>query len=336
MPLQQLDVRREGVCVAGRSVEPLIPVEKLLAALDDDNIEHFRPLLPVGYEAVASAYARVAAQITVADLSDHYTTALEFFHDEFVPVLKQRLRELSGDCWDLDDYVAFAAGSDVDLIGHLIEAVAAREAVHLLPGDWYGFLVGSTQQQNIHWRSPSNGGLACLCVPSVRNGHFTNEMSEFLNHSSAALLNLNLFPTLIDEERHAVANALRPILPKAVLSISFSRGFALTASQLGVFLVPRDHPYVRRFEQQWNWYTYFFNAIAAKAFLELDFDAIGRADAARRRWVQSWLKDRSLPSIPSGSYYVKSFRPVGTIPAKLKCLTRDGLIRLCFKPPQTG
>jgi hypothetical protein len=244
------------------------------------------------------------------------------------------LRQLSGDCWDLDDHVAFAAGSDVDLIGHLIEAIAARETVHLFPGDWYGFQVGSTHQQNIHWRPHANGGLACLCVPSVRNGHFTSEMAAFLKTASAALLNLNLFPTLATEERHAVARQLLPVLPKAVLSLSFSRGFALTASQLGVFLVPRDHPYARRFEQQWNWYTYFFNAIAAKAFLELDLEALSRVDASRRRWVQSWLEERDLPAISSGSYYVKSFRPIGSIPARLQCLDRNGVIRLCFKPPQ--
>jgi hypothetical protein len=117
--------------------------------------------------------------------------------------------------------------------------------------------------------------------------------------------------------------------------LSFSRGFALTASQLGVFLVPRDHPYVRRFEEQWNWYTYFFNAIAAKAFLELDLDAISRVDEVRRCWAQSWLEERDLPAISSGSYYVKSFRPVGEVPARLQCLGRGEVIRLCFKPPHT-
>jgi hypothetical protein len=122
-------------------------------------------------------------------------------------------------------------------------------------------------------------------------------MADFLEPASEVLLNLNLFPTLTADERHTIAQDLLPVLPKAVLSLSFSRGFALTASQLGVFLVPRDHPHARQFERQWNWYTYFFNAVAARAFLELDFDSIGRVDAARRCWVQSWLEDRNLPAI---------------------------------------
>src|SRR5262245_37512459 len=148
MPVEQLDVRRDGLRVAGGSVEPIVPADLLLAALEQEDIESFRPLLPVGYDAVARAYAGAAQEISAADLTEHYTHGLEYFHDEFTPALKQRLTELAGGAWDLDDYVAYAAGSDVDLMTHLIEAIAAREPVHLYPGDWYGFLVGSTHQHN--------------------------------------------------------------------------------------------------------------------------------------------------------------------------------------------
>jgi hypothetical protein len=334
MPIQQFDVRRDGLRFAGGSVEPVVSADALVAALEQEDVEQFRPLLPVGYEAVARAYARAAQGITAADLTDHYTRGMEYFQDEFTPALKRRLAQLTGGCWDLDEFAAYAAGSDVDLITHLIEAVAAREPVHLFPGDWYGFLVGSTHPHSLRWESRAEGRMACLCVPSVRNGHFTDDMAAFIDGSAAGLLNLNLFPTLAANERHVVARRLAPFMPKLILSISFSRGFGMTASQLGVFLVHRDHPYRARFEQQWNWYTYFYNALAAKAFLEIDLAALATIDDARRAWVDRWLEDRALPVVPSGSYYVKAFRVDGPTPERLSPLDRDGLIRLCFKPPQ--
>lgn len=299
-----------------------------------NDVETFRPLLPVGYAAGADAYRDAVAALSARDLSTHYTAGLSWFREEFVPQLKHTLRELTGGAWDLSDFDAYAAGSDVDFMSHLIEAVAAREEVCLYPGDWFGFYVGSTHQERICWDEDPRGKLACLCVPSVRNGHVTAEMLGFLEGASACLLNLNLFPTLEASERRAVAESLSPVLHKSVLSISFSRGFGLTASQLGVALVPRDHPYRAKYAQQWEWFTYFFNGLAARAFLCLDLDRVARVDAERRVWVHDWLKAKGLPAVESGSYYVKAFRPEGELPAALRPLSRDGLVRLCFKPPQ--
>lgn len=288
----------------------------------------------MGYAAGADAYRDAVASLTAHDLSTHYTAGLSWFRGEFVPQLKQILSDLGGGAWDLSEFEAFAAGSDVDFMSHLIEAVAAREEVRLYPGDWFGFLVGSTHQERISWNADSQNRLACLCVPSVRNGHVTTEMLSFLEEANACLLNLNLFPTLEATERRAVAEALTPVLSKSVLSISFSRGFGLTASQLGVVLVPRDHPYRTRYAQQWEWFTYFFNGLAARAFLALDLDRVARVDAERRAWVHAWLNAKGLPTIESGSYYVKAFRPEGELPESLRPLARDGFVRLCFKPPQ--
>jgi hypothetical protein len=286
---------------------------------------------------VAAAYAEAAAGMTARDLTDHYTTGLAWFHEEFVPELKNRLTWLTGGEWswtDLDDFVAFAAGSDVDLMAHLVEAVAAREPVAVFPGDWFGFAVGATHPNRIEWRTDAGGRLACLCVPSVRNGHLTGEMLDFLESGSACLLNLNLFPTLARTERASAAGGLRPLLDKAVLSISFSRGFGMTASQLGVFLVHKEHPYVRRFGEQWMWFTYFYNALAARTFLGVDLVELEAVDEARRAWVGQWLETHRLPSVRTGSYYVKAFTVGGEVPAALQPLTRDGIVRLCFKPPQ--
>src|SRR5262249_12733867 len=158
--------------------------------------ESFRPLLPVGYAAGADAYRRAVAGLTAHDLSSHYTAGLDWFHRDFVPYLKRTLQGLTGGAWDLGEFEAFAAGSDVDFMTHLVEAVAAREAVCLYPGDWYGFLVGCTHPERIHWTSASAGRMACLCVPSVRNGHLTEEMGVFLDEAGTCLLNLNLYPTL--------------------------------------------------------------------------------------------------------------------------------------------
>jgi hypothetical protein len=304
-----------------------------MRAIPPDAVEGFRPLLPVGYEAGVAAYRAAASELTVRDLADHYTGGLAFFHERFVPYLKGVLARLSGGAWDLSDFVGYAAGSDVDFLTHLVEAVAARGRVCLFPGDWFGFRVGATQSANIAWDAAGRGELACLCVPSVRNGHLTGEMLAFLGAAPQCLLNLNLYPTLASEERRAVAGALRPLLDRAVLSISFSRGFGLTASQLGVFLVHRDHPLRARYETQWSWFTYFFNALAARAFMLLDLDGVEADDVRRHGWVRDWLASRGLPAIATGSYYVKSFRPIGDVPEVLSPLLRGDLIRVCFKPP---
>ena len=297
-------------------------------------MESFRPLLPVGYASVAQAYRAAVEQLTAHDLTTHYTDGLEFFHGRFVPHLKQVLAELSGGVWSLDDFDAYAAGSDVDLMTHVVEAVAARESVSLYPGDWFGFRVGSTHPDRIHWQTRANEGLACLCIPSVRNGHVSGDLLAFLDSAPACLLNLNLYPTLADDERRTVAEELQPLLPKSLLSISFSRGFGLTASQLGVMLVPRHHPYRARFAQTWEWFTYFYNGLAARAFMQLDPAELQTIDTARRRWVHDWLAANQLPVVSTGSYYVKSFLVDGPLPDYLRPLCRDGLVRLCFKPPQ--
>jgi len=43
---------------------------------------------------------------------------------------------------------------------------------------------------------------------------------------------------------------------------------------------------------------------------------------------------RHLPLVTTGSYYVKSFRPEGAVQESLHPLSHNGLIRLCFKPPE--
>ena len=308
----------------------------LLKAVPPDEVERYRPLLPVGYESGVAAYRAAAAELTARDLAEHYTGGLAFFHERFVPHLKGVLERLSGGAWDLSDFVAYAAGSDVDFMTHLIEAIAARGRVCLYPGDWFGFRVGATQTDQLVWDASGRGEMACLCVPSVRNGHLTEEMINFLGNSPRCLLNLNLYPTLAADERRTVAGSLRPLLERSVLSISFSRGFGLTASQLGVFLVHRDHAFRRLYETQWAWFTYFFNAMAARAFMLLDLPALEEVDTRRRAWVRDWLDARGLPAIDSGSYYVKSFRPIGDVPAPLASLQRGDRVRLCFKPPIEG
>lgn len=304
-------------------------------AIAPEDVEAFRPLLPVGYAAGVRAYQIAVEQLTPRQLTTHYTTGLDFFHHEFVPQLKSRLGALSGGVLSFNDHVAFAAGSDVDFMTHLVEAVAAEERVCLFPGDWHGFRVGCTQTDRIVWDAAGDGALSCLCIPSVRNGHVTEPMLRFLKASPACLLNLNLYPTLAPCDRESVARDLLPLLPNAVCSISFSRGFGLTASQLGVVLVPPSHPYLERFARQWEWFTYFHNAIAARAFLAFDLDDAQTIDRVRAQWVHAWLEQHELPVVTSGSYYVKAFTVDGPLPDYLTPLRRDNLVRLCFKPPQT-
>jgi hypothetical protein len=297
------------------------------------DAEPYRALLPVGYDAGVAAYRRAVSGLATDDLTHHYTDGLRFFHQQFVPYLKDVLVELTGGAWDLRDFHAFAAGSDVDFMTHLVSAVAARALVTLYPGDWFGFRAGVADPGRISWNAEGGGALACLCIPSVRNGHVTPEMIRFLRRSDACLLNINLLPTLHPAERCEVAHDLNAVLEKSVLSVSFSRGFGLTGSQLGVALVHRDHPLRRAYETQWNWLTYFFNGIGARAFMELDVAALARVDKARRAWVADWLAAKGLPVVETGSYYVKSFRPAGPAPAAMSGMQRDGVLRLCFKPP---
>jgi hypothetical protein len=233
--------------------------------------------------------------LTTHDLTEHYRAGLSFFHEQFVPHLKQTLTDITGGVWNLDNHVAYAAGSDVDLMAHIINGVTADTSassglVKLFPGDWFGFQVGTSQPARIHWDALGSAALACLCVPSVRNGHLTEEMVDFLQQSDATLLNINLFPTLSADERRSTAERLLPVLDRSLLSISFSRGFGLTASQLGVMLVPRDHPLRRRFRTQWEWFTYFYNAIAARAFMQIDISELQRVDNQRRQWVADWSR----------------------------------------------
>ena len=279
---------------------------------------------------------RAAVESLSADaLSTHYTEGQAHLRGAFRSELIERIGAMTG--WDLSDHAIFAAGSDVDLMTHVVDTVAAERSVVLYPGDWYGFVVGSRHQSNVSWGG--TGALACLCVPAVRNGHITDEMVGFLGESEACLLNLNLFPTLRAEERLAIGSTLAPLLDRSILSISFSRGWGLTASQLGVALVPRSHPIYRAYQTQWDWLSYFYNRLAADAFLAFDHERAAEIDAERRAWVLDSLEQRGLPVVETGTYYVKSFQVDGEVPEHLQPLVRESakgtLARLCFKPPQS-
>ncbi len=279
---------------------------------------------------------RAAADVDVDSLTTHYTEGLARFHEELAPRIRRVLEGLSGGAWDLSQHRIYAAGSDVDLMSHVVDAYAHAGRVHVAAGDWWGFKKSMLRDRVFF----DDGGadLACACLPSVRNGHVTDELVDFLSRSPASLWNLNLWPTIADDERHAAAALLAPQLPRALLSVSFSRGFGMTASQLGVLLVPPGHGLLRH-DEALLWFTYFHNAIAARAFCAVDVDALRTVDSARRAEVDTWLRARGLPSVTTGSYYVKSFRPDSPLPDALLPLARseggDTLVRLCFKPTST-
>lgn len=293
-----------------------------------DEVESYRALLPRGFAHAAACYREAAATLTARDLSDHYTAGLTEFHEVLVPHVKDVLARLTGGVWDLSGWRAFAAGSDVDFIAHVIDASADPVAVY--PGDWGGFYVGPTNRR-VQFTRDARGALACLCLPSVRNGQLTDDMVQFLGESKANLLNVNLFPTLAPAERADVARALLPVLDRTLLSVSFSRGFALTASQLGVLLVPPGHPLLA-LKSHWDWYTFFYNAIAARAFMKIRLDEVERVNDLRRAEVRDWHARHGMPWTGTGSYYVKTFRVDGALPAAYRPLERDGCVRLCFKP----
>jgi hypothetical protein len=265
--------------------------------------------------------------VTATDLSEHYTHGQAFLQDTFFPYVKTVLTRLSGEVWQLDDFVGYAAGTDVDFITHIIDA--CENQVVIYPGDWGGFLVGPSRP--VSFSADSRGALACLCVPSVRNGLLTDDMLRFLAESRSNLLNLNLFPTLAPAERRQVALALDGMLHRSLLSISFSRGFALTASQIGVLLIHRQHSLLK-WRSNWEWFSLFYNTIAARAFMKIDLPEVDRVHAVRRLEVAQWHEQHDFPWQPSGSYYVKSFRIAGELPAAYNVLIRDGILRLCFKP----
>ncbi|MBI4816353.1 MAG: hypothetical protein HY791_08845 [Deltaproteobacteria bacterium] len=319
--------------------EPTIPAEELHRALQNENVEQLRPLLPVGYAAGVDAYRQAAAALDAHALSTHYTEGLSWFHGDFVPALRRRIEGLVGGAWDLSNHVAFAAGSDVDLIAHVVNAATLRGDVNVYPGDWWGFASGSLSPERVRFSTSSGAQLAAICVPSVRNGHTTGAMLDFLASARTRILNINLLPTLSPKERNSVATSLAPLLSRSLLSISFSRGFGLTASQLGVLLAPKA-PGLTGSElidelglaRPLEWTTYFYNRIAAMAFLAIDLDRLAATDTARRAFASQWLRDRGLPVVESGSYYVKAFRFTGALPERLLPLERNGLVRICLKP----
>jgi hypothetical protein len=329
MPVAELAVRRDGLCVVGRRGEPVVPAELVREAVPVDDIEHYRALVPQGFRHAADAYRRACEDLTAADLSTHYTSGQEWLHDTFVPYVKEALHRLSGGVWDFRDYTAVAAGSDVDLMTHIINA--SEDPVVIYPGDWGGFHVGPSRETRFQRESP--GALACVCVPSVRNGRFTEDMADFCRESRYPLLNLNLYPTLTPAERSETARLLKPCLDRALVSISFSRGFSLAASQIGLMLVHRDHPLLAKNRKAWEWFSYFYNAVGAHAFMALDLDAVERVHEVRRAEVAEWHRRTGMPYQASGSYYVKSFEVDGELPEVYKPLMiHDGLLRLCFKP----
>ena len=126
---------------------------------------------------------------------------------------------------------------------------------------------------------------------------------------------------------------MQPLLGRAVLSISFSRGFGLTASQLGVFLVHRDHPYRIRFETQWTWFTYFFNALAARAFMLLDLPALEAIDARRRTWVTRVARESRIAGDRDGQLLREIVPADRRGPGDPGPAHARRLVRLCFKPP---
>ena len=128
-------------------------------------MERFRPLLPVGYEAGAAAYRAAAGELTARDLAEHYTGGLTFFHERFVPHLKEVIAVASGGAWDLADFDAYAAGSDVDFMTHLVEAIAgASDRVACFPATGSAF--ESVRRRRPTWpgtRRAAANSRACAC-----------------------------------------------------------------------------------------------------------------------------------------------------------------------------
>lgn len=74
----------------------------------------------------------------------------------------------------------------------------------------------------------------------------------------------------------------------------------MTTAQLDVLLVRREHPFIRRFREQWTWFTCFHNALATRVFERLDLQALQSIDELRRLWVGDWLQTHGLPNVPHG------------------------------------
>ena len=124
---------------------------------------------------------------------------------------------------------------------------------------------------------------------------------------------------------------LAGVLDRSLLSVSFSRGFSLTASQLGLILIHPSHPLLK-WRTNWEWFSYFYNAIAARAFMHIDLAEVERIHTLRRAEVAEWHTSHEIPYESAGTYYVKSFRVEGELPPAYSPLMLHGVLRLCFKP----
>jgi hypothetical protein len=113
-------------------------------------------LLPVGYDAGVAAYRRAVSGLSSDDLTHHYTNGLRYFRQQVVPYLKEVLSELTGGAWDLRDFHAYAAGSDVDFMTNLVSAVTGSAFASVWP-----IRATSFRTLTAAARSPASVSLRC-------------------------------------------------------------------------------------------------------------------------------------------------------------------------------
>ena len=262
MPLDQPAVRRQRVRLAGGSPEPAVPVEQPPEARSrPTRWSDFGRCCRSATRLEPPRTAQRPAELTARDLAEHYTSGLAFFHERFVPHLKECARRAKRR--RLGPYRLRRLRRGFGRRFHDASGRGGRRARPRLPVPrrlvWLPSRSDSDGEPRLGRFGPRGAGMPVRAVgakwtPDPGNARLPARRSA-----------LPAEPESLSD--HAGRRAARscggasPLLERAVLSISFSRGFGLTASQLGVFLLHRDHPYRMRFETQWAWFTYFFNAL---------------------------------------------------------------------------
>ncbi len=284
----------------GGSVEPVVSPGQLLNALADEAVERFRALLPVGYAAAADAYRTAVEGLTAESLSTHYTDGLTFFHETFVPALAGRITDLTGGVWDLSGHVAYAAGSDVDFMTHLVEAVAARGPP---PSSW---ATGSASGSARRTRTRSTGmPPAEVPWPASASPRQRTAPDRGDDHISSRRGRLSPQPEPVSNPGPSGTSADGPrllgLLNRSVLSISFSRGFRPYRLATRCALRTSRPSFAAGSPLNGTGSPIFHNALAARAFLAARPPRLESVDRLRRAHVADRLETRGLPSVATGA-----------------------------------
>ena len=157
------------LCLAGGLVEPVVPADRLARARSaGDDVERFRPLLPVGYAAGVRRLPRRGRRAhRRATSTTHYTARPRLVPRRVRAAAEDSVLEaLTGGAWDLSRHFARSPPAATSTSWRTWSRRSRRaSASRLFPGDWFGFRVGcdAPESDPLGRRRPRPRSRACAC-----------------------------------------------------------------------------------------------------------------------------------------------------------------------------